>query len=252
MTGCVFVQASNYLGVDFNCHPPSSNWLHNEKLQDYVNLLYLSWVNGDIIDLRSGITKTGSFGFKGFRNRQILFANIVLLWGFPSILKASEIRECFCKAFGSSAVTSIYQLDKTAVFIQFSKEEFVSAFLLLKETLERSNDPISVLHPLSKVLEGGQTRAANYEAYKSICSSPISKVFFADQANAVGIRWNAESLKLVLDVETQEDETGTKKDQLLPDSDYQTERKQASTGVEPPSCADEQDSFYPAEAQFTK
>lgn len=64
----------------------------------------------------------------------------------------------------------------------------------LKETLEQSNDAISHLHPLSQLLEGGNTRAASYETYKEICASPISKVLFADQAEAVGIKWKTELL----------------------------------------------------------
>ncbi|CAI9088208.1 OLC1v1022482C2 [Oldenlandia corymbosa var. corymbosa] len=244
MTGCVFAQACSYLCVDFNCHPPSSSWPHNEKLQGYVNHLYLSWINGDIIDLRSGNCKPELTSSRNWKNRcaQILYQNMVVLWGFPSKLKASEIRECFSKAFGSTSVSMIYYLDKTAVFIQFSKEELVSEFLVLKKTLERSNDPISVIHPLSKVLEGGQTCAGNYEAYKSICSSSISKVFFADQADAVGIQWKTQSLGPV-----PEDEMVPNKNKVLPDSPYQTENVEEvlSNGN---NYRDELDSFFPAQA----
>ncbi|KAJ0101365.1 hypothetical protein Patl1_03932 [Pistacia atlantica] len=164
MTGCVFAQACSHLGIDFTLHSSSENLALNEKLQKYINLLYLN-------------------------TPKILFSHIVLVWGFPSKLKAREIRECISKVFGSTSVTSVYHVDETAVFVQFKKEEMVPLFLELKESLESSNDVVSVLHPLSKLLKGGNTCAASYETYKEICSSPISKVLFADQAEAVGIKW---------------------------------------------------------------
>ncbi|KAJ4975901.1 hypothetical protein NE237_001007 [Protea cynaroides] len=194
MTGCVFAQACNHIGIDFNLHSPSTVLAHNEKLQKHMNLLYLSWNTGAIIDLSSGKVTPDSSRFHVNKHRypNVVFQNIVLLWGFPSKLKPRELRECLSKVFGPESVTSVYYLDKTAAFIQFSKEEFVTAFLVLKETLERNNDPISVLHPLSKLLEGGRTHAGNYEVYKQICSSANSKILFADQANSVGIKLRKE------------------------------------------------------------
>lgn len=197
MTGCIFVQACSHLGVDFKVRLPSENLAYNEKLQKQINLLYLSWTNGDIIDLSTGKKIPESLGSDILKKRypKIVFENIVLLWEFPSGLKAREIRECISKVFGPTSVTSVYHLDETAVFVQFIKAEMVSDFLLLKEKLEKSDGPISVLHPLAKLLEGGNTRAASYETYKEICSSSISKLLFADQADAFGIRWKTKLLE---------------------------------------------------------
>ncbi|KAK5844883.1 Poly (A)-specific ribonuclease PARN -like protein [Gossypium arboreum] len=196
MTGCVFAQACSHLGIDFQLHSPSENLTQNEKLQKHMNLLYLSWINGDIIDLRTGNRSAELSGSNMIRKpyRKILFKNILLLWGFPSKLKPSMIRDCICKTLGPTSVICTYGIDQTAVFVQFSKAELVSDFLNLKETLEQSNDAISHLHPLSQLLEGGNTHAASYETYKEICASPISKVLFADQAEAVGIKWKTELL----------------------------------------------------------
>lgn len=196
MTGCVFAQACSQLGIDFQLHSPSENLDQNEKLQKHMNLLYLSWINGDIIDLRTGSRTTELLGSNNIRKRfpQIVYEKIVLIWGFPSKLKPSVIRECICKTLGPTSVISIYSIDQTAVFVQFSKSELVSDFLILKESLEQSNDAISLLHPLSQLLEGGNTRAASYETYKEICASPASKVLFADQAEAVGIKWKTKLL----------------------------------------------------------
>ncbi|GAV68828.1 CAF1 domain-containing protein [Cephalotus follicularis] len=207
MTGCVFAQSCSYLGIDFKLQLPSEKLADNEKLQKQLNLLYLSWSSGEIIDLGTGdrTAESVSCNLKK-RYPKILFENIVLVWGFPSKLKAREIRECISKVFGATAVVSVYHIDETAVFVQFHEAESVSDFLSLKETLERKNDPISVFHPLSKLLEGGNTHAASYETYKEICSSPISKVLFADQAEAVGIKWKTKLVESVV-VETKEQES---------------------------------------------
>ncbi|XVF77070.1 hypothetical protein PTKIN_Ptkin14bG0010300 [Pterospermum kingtungense] len=196
MTGCVFAQACNHVGIDFQLHSPSENVAQNEKLQKHMNLLYLSWINGDIIDLRTGNRTAELFASNNIRKQfpQIVFEKIVLIWGFPSKLKQGAIRECICKTLGPTSVVSIYRIDQSAVFVQFSMSELVSDFLLLKESLEQSNDAISVLHPLSQLLEGGNTHAASYETYKEICASPVSKVLFADQAEAVGIKWKTKLL----------------------------------------------------------
>ncbi|TKY45589.1 Poly(A)-specific ribonuclease PARN [Spatholobus suberectus] len=187
MTGCIFAQLCSDLGIDFKLHESSKQLALNEKLQKYVNHLYLSWMHGDIIDLSTGnkvADSSPSYGLKK-RYRKILFENIVIIWGFPSKLKANEVRECISKVFGPASVVSVFHLDATAVFVQFSKTELVS-FLSVKDTLERGDGAILVLHPLAKLLEGGNTCAANYDTY--ICGSPLSEVF-ADQAKAVGIKW---------------------------------------------------------------
>ena len=54
MTGCGFAQASNHLGFDLELHSPFSNLANDEKLRRHINLLYLSWFNGEIIDLGTG------------------------------------------------------------------------------------------------------------------------------------------------------------------------------------------------------
>lgn len=191
MTGCVFAQACSHLGIKFESQVPSPSLALEEKLQGCINTLYLSWINGEIIDLTTGkrIVESSGSSDRKYHHSKIFFSNIVLLWGFPSKLKAAEIKECICKVFGQSSVASIYHLDETAVFVKFSKAELVTDFLHLKATLEKNNDPISVLHPLSKILDGGCTCAANYEVYKEICESPISEMLFADQAATIGIKW---------------------------------------------------------------
>lgn len=205
MTGCIFAQACNHLGVDFS----SEKGIQSENLQKYVNLLYLSWNTGDVINLSTGDMNEIPF-INSVKRRflNILHPNIVLIWGYPSKLKASEIKKCICKVFGIHSVACIYNLDETAVFVQFSKADLAANFLAVKERLEKSDDSISVLHPLSKLLEGGKTCAAGYEIYKDICSSPISKVLFAEQAEAIGINWKT---KLI---EQERDSQNLKSDEL--------------------------------------
>ncbi|KAJ9562637.1 hypothetical protein OSB04_007797 [Centaurea solstitialis] len=196
MTGCIFAQSCNHLDIDFTT--TQSMLMKEEKLQNYINLLYLSWSSGDIVNVKTGTTTTESSAFNIFKIQQqpkILFPNIAIIWGFPSTLKARQIKESLCKAFGFTSVTSIYHLDKTAVFVQFSKPELVSDFLELKSRIEKKKDAISVLHPLSELLEGGKTGAGSYEVYKEICGSRVSEVLFADQAEAVGVNSNTTLLE---------------------------------------------------------
>ncbi|XP_073225329.1 poly(A)-specific ribonuclease PARN isoform X2 [Cicer arietinum] len=197
MTGCIFAQLCSDLGVDFKLHESSKQLASNEKLQNYINHLYLSWLHGDIIDLNTGDKVANTLPSYNLKKRypNILFENIVIIWGFPTKLKANEVRECISKVFGLTSVVSVYHLDATAVFVQFSKTELVSDFLLLKEKLETSNGPILVLHPLAKLLDGGNTCAANYDTYKEICGSPLSESLFADQAKAVILKSKTKSIE---------------------------------------------------------
>ncbi|CAH9107835.1 unnamed protein product [Cuscuta epithymum] len=196
MTGCIFAEACNRLGVDFGMRSTPLGLADEKKLENYINLLYLSWASGDIIDLRTGKRNTdclASSTTPKTQFREVDFQNIVLLWGLQPTLKPSGIRECISRVFSQSSVSSIYLIDKTAAFVQFSKTETAAEFLGMMETLRSNNGPISVLHPLSKLLEGGCTRAANYEVYREICISPLSKVLFADQAEAVKIKEKSRS-----------------------------------------------------------
>ncbi|KAL6195168.1 hypothetical protein ACLB2K_030789 [Fragaria x ananassa] len=229
MTGCVFAQACGHLGIDFEACLPSETLALNEKLKKHINLLFLSWNKGDVIDLTTGNKNAMSVGSKKKqRYSEISFEKIALIWGFSSKLKAQEIRKCISKVFGRSSVVSIYHLDQSAVFVQFKKQKLVSDFLSLKDTLERNNGPVSVLHPFAGLLEGGNTRAADYETYKEICSSPNAKVLFADQAEAFGIQWKTKLVEAKASLDTLECESsGVQNNALDPASkvDEKSERK---------------------------
>lgn len=179
MTGCIFAQACSYLGINFKNLPPL---IHDKKLQKYTNLLYVSWRHSSIVDISMGKVTLGTSS-KNYS--KIIFENSVLLWGFPLSLKPGTMKDCLAKVFGVDNVMNVYYFDKNAAFIQFGKKKFVYDFLALKETLETRNDVVSVLNPIQKILDGGKTRAADYEVYKEICRSSVSKVLFEDQANAV-------------------------------------------------------------------
>lgn len=229
MTGCVFSQACAHLGIDFNAHAAGMDLLHNEKLQKCMNHIYLSWVNGDIIDLKTGKSSADSLRptTVNRRHAKFTFSNMVLLWGLPEKLKAVDIRDCLYKAFGSGSVTSVHHLDASAAFVQFSKPELVSEFLELKDSLERDKNPISVLHPLSRILETGCVGAATYETYKELCSSPLSEVLFADQAEKIEI--NGEDRLVLPSINVDEEDTVSELAQLqthqLMDSLYPSEAR---------------------------
>jgi poly(A)-specific ribonuclease len=183
MTGSVFAQLCAHLDINFEQLTPEENLARNNKLQKYINHMPPSFNSGTVLDLSTG-TERPDTGYKS-RYPAAVYDNIVLIWGFQSELGAKDIKESICKVFGPASVTTIFAIDRTAVLVQFSKQESVNDFLDLKATLERTDSAISVLHPLSTILQGGKTRAANYDTYRDICNSSVSKYFFADQAEAV-------------------------------------------------------------------
>ncbi|XP_054798382.1 poly(A)-specific ribonuclease PARN isoform X2 [Prosopis cineraria] len=216
MTGCVFAQLCSHLGVDFKSNDSSQHLALNEKIRKYINLLYLNWLHGDIIDLSTG-DRVGDFGIHDLKRQQrqkILFENVVLIWGLPFKLRTSEVRDCITKVYGPTSVVAVYRLDESAVFVQLSKTELVSDFLSLKDKLEGPGSPLSVSHPFAKLLEGGNTCAASYDTYKEICGSPLSEILFADQAKAVGIKWKTKLVEHKAALETEEKIEPTTLDQL--------------------------------------
>ncbi|CAL5068338.1 unnamed protein product [Urochloa decumbens] len=183
MTGCVFAQLCTYLDIKFEQLSPQDNLATNNKLQKHINLLSPSWNSATVLDLSSGMERPEP----GYMRRYpaAVYDNIVLIWGFMSKVRPKEIKDCIRKVFGTGSVTSVFSIDSTAALVQFKKSESVNDFLDLKAVLERTDSAISILHPLSTILEGGQTRAAKYDTYRDICSSSESKYLFADQAEAV-------------------------------------------------------------------
>ncbi|TVU14110.1 hypothetical protein EJB05_37556, partial [Eragrostis curvula] len=183
MTGCVFAQLCSYLDIKFENLPPQENLATNNKLQKHINFLPPSFNSGTVVDLSTGMERPDP----GYMRRYpaAVYDNIVLIWGFQSKVRPKDIKDCISKVFGSASVTLVFSIDSTAVLVQFSDQESVNDFLDLKAALERTDSAIALLHPLSSILEGGQTRAAKYDTYRDICSSSESKYLFADQAEAV-------------------------------------------------------------------
>jgi poly(A)-specific ribonuclease len=169
MTGCVFSQLCRYLGIKFEDLSPQENLARNNKLQKHINFLSPSWNSGTVVDLSTGMDRPDP----GYMRRYpaAVYDNIVLIWGFQSKVRPKEIRDSISKVFGPALVSSVFSIDSTAVLMQFSKQESVNDFLDLKAVLERTDSAISILHPLSTILEGGCTRAAKYDTYRDICSS---------------------------------------------------------------------------------
>lgn len=183
MTGCVFAQLCTYLDVKFEQLSPQDNLATNNKLQKHINLLSPSWNSGTVLDLSSGMERPDP----GYMRRYpaAAYDNIVLIWGFMSKVRAKEIKDCIRKVFGLGSVITVFSIDSTAALVQFETQKTVNDFLDLKADLEKTDSAISMLHPLSTILEGGQTRAAKYDTYRDICNSSESKYLFADQAEAV-------------------------------------------------------------------
>ncbi|KAL5077349.1 hypothetical protein RYX36_016333 [Vicia faba] len=121
-----------------------------KKLQNYINRLYLNWMQEDIIDLSTSdkVTNSSPSYSRNSWYTNILFENIVVIWGFPSNVEKSDVHECISKGFGPTSVVYVYYLDATTMFVQFSGTELVSEYHSLKENLDRSNGPNFVMHPL--------------------------------------------------------------------------------------------------------
>ncbi|XP_078165665.1 polynucleotidyl transferase, ribonuclease H-like superfamily protein [Carex rostrata] len=189
MTGCLFAQLCVHLGIKFDQMGPSiSDPLQsNKKLKPYLNHLYPTWNSGTVVDFATGTEKPEHVVYKR-KYPKVVFENIVLLWGFPSGLNYKNLKGCIGKVFGPDSLVSIFFIDSSSVLLQFKKEEFVKDFLILKETLERrKDDPISILHPLSVIFEGGNTKAGDYNTYKDVIACNSCKVLFKDQADASGV-----------------------------------------------------------------
>lgn len=192
MTGCLFAQLCIHLDINFgqvlSKVPSVSDPLQsNVKLKPYLNHLYPTWNSGTVLDIATGTEKPEYVAYKR-RFPKVVFENIVLLWGFPSGLNSKILKGSIAKAFGPDSVVSVFFIDSSAALVQFKKEEFVKDFLVLKESLERrKEDPISMLHPLSVIIEGGNTKAGDYNTYKGVIACNLCKVLFKDQADASGV-----------------------------------------------------------------
>ncbi|XP_031481091.1 poly(A)-specific ribonuclease PARN isoform X1 [Nymphaea colorata] len=202
MTGCIFAQACKHLGIKFKAQMVMDLFEH-QTLQKHANLLYLGLDRRIMVHLGDGKVMKFSHPAVNQRYPTIIFPNIILLWGFQKGMKPRELKDSMIKIFGSTAITSVFFVDKSAALIQFSNGQLVSDFLVLKDSLEKSGDLLSVLHPLAKLLEGGKTRAARYDVYREICSSSSARLLFAEQAETLGFTWKT---KLEM-----EDAVGTEK-----------------------------------------
>lgn len=247
MTGCVFAQTCSRVGVDFSLSHQSGGLPNDEKLRKYINHLFISWKVADMFDMRTGKLSEEPLLHKQLQSKysKASFDNVVILWGFPQHLKANEIRKCLLKAFGPSSVTSIYHIDESAVFIQFSKEKLVHSFLELTEKLKKPRGTYEILHPLSKIFEGGSAQAGDYDAYKEICSSPESKLLFADQAEAVSVEWKTKSVKAADEV----DQKCADSLEIMGDEESAVSTDRAGNQF---SSGESADLIYPVAAQSSK
>ncbi|KAL2893829.1 Poly(A)-specific ribonuclease PARN [Bienertia sinuspersici] len=143
MTGCIFAQACSHLGVDFS----------SEKLKEVRTFKS----TGDVSNLNtSDINQVPVTNFVKRKFLNILHHNIVLLWGFSK--NSRQVKQ------NNASV---------------NKPELVASFLTLKNRLETSDESVSLLHPLSKLL-GGKTYATELE-------------------EAIGINWKTKLIETVQD-----------------------------------------------------
>eukprot|EP01018_Ginkgo_biloba_P023203 Gb_26782 [translate_table: standard] len=192
MTGCIFAQACHHLDIDFTeIHSPME-LAKADKLQKYVNLLYLGWINGAVLDLTTGGDATESRPMVQVRKvPKFVSANLVIVWGFPIGYGANDLRGFVSGVVGTaSSITGIFFLDESSAFVRFRNEQDAVDFLhSMEDRMTATSDSFSVQNPLATLLEAGCISAAGYDIYEQICKSSLSKLFFAEQAEALGIRW---------------------------------------------------------------
>ncbi|KAK6947094.1 Ribonuclease CAF1, partial [Dillenia turbinata] len=141
MTGCVFSQVCADLSIDFEQQSPPTELANNAMHQKYMNLLYLSWTNGDFINMSTGNRTPVSLGHYIKR----WYSEIIFHCFAVGASSKTEVREAVSKVFGHHSVITIYHLDQTAASIQW------------------------------------ETHASGYEVYKEICGSSMSQVLYVNR-----------------------------------------------------------------------
>lgn len=214
MTGCIFAQACNHLDIEFTKIHSPTDLAMAVQLQKYVNLLYLGWINCVILDLTTGGDATESRPMVRGRNRPKLVSNnLVLVWGFQTGYNCSDMRGLVSGVLGTtSSITGIFFLDESSAVIHFRNEQVAAEFLhKMEKTMSVSSDCLSSQNPLNTLLyAGGTIAAASYDIYEQICKSSLSKLLFAEQAEALGIRWKIKSRLAAIKRNTEDAKFGTK------------------------------------------
>lgn len=214
MTGCIFAQACNHLDIDFTKIHSPTDLAAAVQLQKYVNLLYLGWITCIILDLTTGGDATESRPMVQTRNRPKLVSNnLVLVWGFRTGYNCSDLRGLVSGVLGTtSSITGIFFLDESSAVIHFRNEQVAAEFLhMMENTMEVSSNSLSSQNPLITLLEArGTIAAAGYEIYEQICKSSLSKLLFAEQAEALGIRWNIKARLATIKRNIEDAKFGTK------------------------------------------
>ncbi|XP_057816544.1 poly(A)-specific ribonuclease PARN [Cryptomeria japonica] len=192
MTGCIFAQACKHLDIDLNNLHLGSDFALADKFQRYANLLYVGWIRSLVLDLTTGGEAVESRTMlQSHYLSKLIPAKLVLVWGFQTGYSESDLRGLVKGVLGTVyPVMGVYFLDASSAFIHFLNEQMAAKFLCLMEAkMEETCNFLSSQSPLTSLLETGSINAIGYDMYEQICKSSMSKLLFAEQVEALGIRW---------------------------------------------------------------
>ncbi|KAH9318472.1 hypothetical protein KI387_020241 [Taxus chinensis] len=192
MTGCIFAQACNHLDIDFNNFHPGPDLARVDKFQKYVNLLYVGWIRSIVLDLATGGEAVESRTMlQRHKVSNLVPAKLVLIWGFQTGYSDNDLRGLVKGVMGTAShITGVHFLDPSSAFINFCNEQVAAEFLCSMENkMAESCNAVATRSPLTSLLETASINAISYDMYEQICKSSLSKLVFAEQAEALGIRW---------------------------------------------------------------
>ncbi|KAG6423875.1 hypothetical protein SASPL_114280 [Salvia splendens] len=188
MTGCVFSEACFRLGIDFNPLAPGLVFQHNEKLQKYINYLYLSWANGDIIDLKTGKSGPDTLGSAIGRRRwpAKFTGSITSVLSIPFRLRPRTALICSSSITTPKLYTSVFSLASSIMLLPHSNLELAFTFVAVGDVLKKTSNFLARLAGI-KIILHDKSRAMMVSVYYINLFSTISKKSYENGAHHICI-----------------------------------------------------------------
>ncbi|KAF7831267.1 poly(A)-specific ribonuclease PARN isoform X1 [Senna tora] len=164
MTGCVFAQLCSHLGVDFKLDDSSQHLALNENIQKCINLLYLSWMHGDIIDLNTELL----FADQAKAVEDFGGVNIYLIWIVDHKKKARKIEICELQAMCCFEIKEIYHIGEENLMGVRKKLERVMKPLWVSERNEKVDKLESCVILTSKIPGIRRNCFVVFDAYEKL------------------------------------------------------------------------------------
>ncbi|KAG6420854.1 hypothetical protein SASPL_117396 [Salvia splendens] len=184
MTGCVFSEACFRLGIDFNPLAPGSILQHNEKLEKYINYLYLSWANGDIIDLKTGKCGPDTLVHQMDETAAFVHEQIKFILRFRSSKKLGRTKRSGCKGYSAASLTYLKSSKSGALFREWRNRESVCMKKVLTGYILRITGSASLLRICSTLLIP-DTPCAVGDVVREVMTSSCRRLIRQEEGEAV-------------------------------------------------------------------